>query len=114
MIRDHRWASSSVCRAARGNKSFGKKRSHVLDRLEAADYALDLDVLGNLMGIRPYDLTRRKSSPKGRDGLLVQLERAGIVAIEGNTVALTDDWLEPAREQRERGEEIAADEAGRK
>ena len=57
----------------------GKKRSHVFDRLDAAGGALPLDELARLMGVRPRDLTRRKKTEKGRDGLLVWPERAGIL-----------------------------------
>lgn len=115
MIREHRLGTRSLLPEPReGLKRLGKKRSHILDRLDAAGGALALDALGELMGARPYDLTRRKTSPKGRDGLLVWLERAGIIAIEGGVVALTSDWLGRLEEQRELGEEIAAGEQAEK
>jgi hypothetical protein len=62
---------------------------------------------------RPRDLVRRKKSPKGRDGLLVWLEDAGIIAVKGDTVTLTDNWVEALDEQRQLGGEIEAEELAR-
>jgi hypothetical protein len=111
MIRKHRLGELSYLPEPReGIKRLGKKRSHVLDRLDAADGTLSLVELGRLMGIRPRDLVRRKRTEKGRDGLLVWLAAAGIVAVGGGTVSLTPDWLDRLREQRALGGEIGADE----
>ncbi len=55
---------------------------------------------------RPWDLVRRKKTEKGRDGLLVVLEDSGILAIDGDVVTLTDNWLEALDEQRSLGKEI--------
>ena len=61
------------------------------------------------MGVRPRDLTRRKKSPKGRDGLLVWPEEAGIIVVAGDAVTLADNWLDRLEEAREGGEELEAD-----
>ena len=63
---------------------------------------------------RPRDLVRRKKSPKGRNGLLVWLEDADILTVEGDSVTLTDNWLEALDEQRQIGGEIEAEELARK
>ena len=93
-----------------GLKRLGKKRGHCLDRLDLAGGMLTLEELGEEIGVRPRDLVRRKRTDKGRDGLLIWLLEAGIVAIDGNTVELTSDWLERLETQRELGEEIEAEE----
>lgn len=112
MIRKHRLGVLSYLPEPRdGVTRLGKKRSHVFDRLDAAGGALSLDELARLMGVkRPRDLVRRKKTEKGRDGLLVWPENAGIVEIEGDVVSLTPDWLDRLDEQRERGGELEADE----
>jgi hypothetical protein len=50
-------------------------------------------------------LVRRKTTEKGRDGLLVMLEESGILSIDGDVVRLADDWLEALDEQRRLGKE---------
>jgi hypothetical protein len=116
MIRKHRLGTLSYLPEPReGVTRLGKKRSHVFDRLDAAGGALSVDELARLMGVkRPRDLVRRKKTEKGRDGLLVWPEKAGIVEIEGNVVSLTPDWLDRLEEQRERGEELGADEQAKR
>jgi hypothetical protein len=61
---------------------------------------------------RPRDLVRRKNTRKGRDGLLVWLEDAGIVAVSEarDTVSLTHDWLERLEDARKAGGELEAEE----
>jgi hypothetical protein len=59
---------------------------------------------------RTYDLTRRKTSPKGYDGPLVMLEGAGIIEISGDVVSLAADWSERLKAAREAGGELEADE----
>ncbi len=114
MIQEHRLGTRSRLPEPReGLKRLGKKRSHVFDRLDAGG-TLSVEELGGMLGVRPYDLTRRKTSPKGRDGLLAWPEEAGIILIEGNTVALADDWLDRLEEAREKGEELEADERAEK
>ena len=63
---------------------------------------------------RPRDLVRRKKSPKGRDGLLVWLEEAGILAIEGDRVTLTECWMDRLEDAREAGGELEAEELARR
>jgi hypothetical protein len=96
-----------------GLKRLGKKRGHCLDRLDVAGGTLLVKELGEKVGIRPRDLTRRKTTDKGRDGLLIWLEEAGILAIDGDTVSLTPDWLERLEAQRVLGQEIEADAVAR-
>jgi len=115
MIRKHRLGTLSYLPEPReGVKRLGKKRSHILDRLDAAAGSLSVDKLARLMGVRPRDLTRRKKTAKGRDGLLIWLENAGIIEIERGVVSLTPEWLGRLEEQRERGEELEADEQAEK
>jgi chromatin segregation and condensation protein Rec8/ScpA/Scc1 (kleisin family) len=61
---------------------------------------------------RPRDLIRRKDpeSEKGRDGLIIMLEEAGIALVEDDVVTLTDNWLEALDAARELGKEVEADE----
>jgi hypothetical protein len=111
MIRRHRLGTLSYLPEPReGVKRLSKKRSHVFDRLDAAGGTLTLEELGRMMGVRPRDLTRRKRTEKGRDGLLIWPEKAGILTVEDGMVSLTPDWLGRIDEQRERGEELKADE----
>jgi len=115
MIREHRLGTRSHLPEPReGITRLAKKRSHAFDRLDAAGGTLTLKELGEMLGVRPYDLTRRKTSPKGRDGLLVWPEEAGIVAVDGDTVSLTNDWLDRIEEAREVCGEIEADEQSEK
>jgi hypothetical protein len=115
MIRKHRLGTLSHLPEPReGVKRLGKKRSHLFDRLDAAGGTLKVEKLGRLIGIRPRDLTRRRRTEKGRDGLLIWPEEAGIIAINGDEVSLTPDWLDRLEEQRECGEELAADEQAKR
>ena len=110
-IRKHRLGTLSHLPEPReGLKRLGKKRSHALDRFDAAGGVLALDELAKLMGVRRRDLTRRKTKPDGRDGLLIWLIDAGIVRIDGETASLTPDWLDRLEDQRKSGEEIEAGE----
>ena len=47
-----------------------------------------------------------EKTEKGREGLLVWLERARIVVIEGEMVSLAPDWLDRLETERELGEEV--------
>jgi hypothetical protein len=115
MVHEHRLGTRSYLPEPReGITRLAKKRSHAFDRLDAAGGTLTLKELGEMLGVRPYDLTRRKTSPKGRDGLLVWPEEAGIVAVDGDTVSLTNDWLDRIEEAREVCGEIEADEQSEK
>jgi len=89
----------------------GKIRGAVVDALEVAGGTLTLAQLCEVLHrARPYDLVRRKTSPKGYDGPLIMLEAAGIVAVEGDTVALAADWSERLEATRRIGGELEADE----
>jgi hypothetical protein len=107
MIRNYRLGKLSRLPEPReGVKRMGKRRGHLLDALDCAGGKLTLQELGAITGRRPWDLVRRKKTEKGREGLLVWLERVGIVVIDGNTVCLTPDWLDRLETERELGEEV--------
>jgi hypothetical protein len=108
MVRDHRLGKlSRLPEPLEGVRRMGKRRGHLFDALDAADGKLTLDELGAITGHpNPRELVRRKRTEKGRDGLLVWPEEAGIVRIEEGTVSLTPDWLDRLEAQRELGEEI--------
>jgi hypothetical protein len=107
MIRDHRQGKLSRLPEPReGVKRMGKRRGHLLDALDCAGGTLTLRELGAITGRRPRDLVRRKKTEKGREGLLVWPERAGIVIIDGDTVSLAPDWLDRLETERELGEEV--------
>ena len=89
----------------------GKIRSAVVDALDVAGGSCTLAELCSMLHRkRPRDLVRRKKSPKGRYGLLVWLEDAGILVVEGDRVALTEDWLRRLEDAREAGGELKAEE----
>jgi hypothetical protein len=107
MIRAHRLGKLSMLREPReGVKRMGKRRGHLFDALDCAGGTLTLRELGAITGRRPWDLVRRKKTEKGREGLLIWPERAGIVVIDGDTVSLAPDWLDRLETERELGEEI--------
>lgn len=111
MIHEHRLGTRSYLPAPQeAIKRLGKRRSHAFDRLDAAGGSLDREELAELLGVRPRDLTRRKTSPKGRDGLLVWPIEAGIVAYRDGVFSLTEDWLDRLEDEREKGGENEADE----
>jgi hypothetical protein len=64
---------------------------------------------------RARDLTRRKRTPKGRDGLAVMLEDAGVFAISAdrNYVEVSPEWVLALYHAQLVGEELAADELQR-
>ena len=93
----------------------GKIRGAVVDAVEVAGGSCTLaELCAILHRKRPWDLVRRKRSPKGRDGLLVWLEEAGILTVEGDTVTLADNWLDRLEEAREAGGELEAEELAAK
>jgi hypothetical protein len=107
MIRNYRLGKLSRLPEPReGVKRMGKRRGHLLDALDCAGGTLTLQELGAITGRRPWDLVRRKMTERGREGLLVWLERAGIVVIDGDTVSLAPDWLDRLETERELGEEV--------
>jgi Domain of unknown function (DUF3854) len=107
MIRDHRLGKLSRLPEPReGVQRLGKRRGHLLDALDSAGGTLTLRELGAITGRRARDLVRRKKTEKGREGLLVWPERAGIVDIDGDTVSLAPEWLDRLETERELGEEV--------
>ncbi len=93
----------------------GKRRGALIDAVEVSGGSCTLAELGSILHIRrPKELVRRKRTPKGRDGLLVWLEEAGILSIDGETVTLAEDWLERLEDAREAGGELEAEELARK
>jgi hypothetical protein len=107
MIRNYRLGKlSRLPEPRQGVKRLGKRRGHLLDALDCAGGTLTLQELGAITGRRPWDLVRRKKTEKGREGLLVWPERAGIVVIDGDTVSLALDWLDRLETERELGEEV--------
>ncbi len=83
----------------------GKIRGAILDALDAAGGTLTVqEIAETLHRSRPRDIRRRN---------LPMLEEAGIVAVYGDTVSLTPDWLDRLEEQRKLGKEIEAEETAR-
>lgn len=83
----------------------GKIRGAILDVLDAAGGTATLQQIADaLHRARPRDLRRRN---------LPMLEEAGILTLDGDTVRLTDNWLEALEEQRKLGKEIDAEELAR-
>jgi hypothetical protein len=88
----------------------GKSCERVMDSLEAAGGTMTLSALADAMDIkRPRDLTRRRTleTGKGRDGFVTRLQAVGVLAVEGDTVTLAEDWLEALDRERDRAGEIA-------
>jgi hypothetical protein len=85
----------------------GKIRGAVVDALDAAGGTLTLrQIAETLRRSRPRDIRRRN---------LPMLEDTGIIRVDGDTVTLTDGWLEALEEQRRLGKEVEAEElAGRR
>lgn len=87
----------------------GKSCERVVDTLEAAGGAMSLPALADAIDVkRPRELTRRKNpeTGKGRDGFVTRLEAVGVLTVAGDTVALTEDWLEALNREREQAGEI--------
>jgi hypothetical protein len=84
----------------------GKVRGAILDVLDAAGGSATLQEIAEaLHRKRARDLRRRN---------LPWLEESGILSVEGNTVALAEDWLERLEDAREAGGELEAEELARK
>ncbi len=80
----------------------GKIRGAILDALDAAGGSAPLQEIADaLHRKRPRDIRRRN---------LPMLEDTGIIQVDGDTVSLTDNWLEALEEQRRLGKEIEAEE----
>jgi hypothetical protein len=95
----------------------GKIRGALLDALDECGGRATVAELCERLGRNPArarDLTRRKRpGSKGRDGLLVWLEDAGVITVDGDEVAQTDNWLGALDELRKSGREGEADERQR-
>jgi Domain of unknown function (DUF3854) len=103
VVRDTRRVRRSVKLEPRDPiKRLGKIRGAILDALDAAGGAVTLQEIADaLHRARPRDLRRRN---------LPMLEEAGIIVVEGDVVALADNWLEALDAARELAKEVAADE----
>jgi hypothetical protein len=87
-------------------KRLGKIRGSMIDALDASGGTLALKQMAEILHRkRPRDIRRRH---------LPMLEEAGIVTVDGDTVSLTQNWLEALEEQRESGKEIEAEELARR
>jgi len=84
----------------------GKIRGAILDALDASvGGTLTLQRIAEVLHrSRPRDIRRRN---------LPMLEEVGIIEVEGDTVSLTDNWLEALEEQRRLGKEVEAEELTR-
>jgi hypothetical protein len=88
----------------------GKSCEKVMDVLEASGGSMTLAALAGAIDVkRPRELNRRKNpeTGKGRDGFVARLEDVGVVTVDIDTVALTEDWLEALDRERDRAGEIA-------
>jgi hypothetical protein len=76
----------------------GKIRGAILDVLDAAGGSASVQEIADaLHRARPRDLRRRN---------LPMLEQAGVLTLDGDTVRLTDNWLDALDDQRRLGREI--------
>jgi hypothetical protein len=86
-------------------KRLGKIRGAILDALVATGGSATLEEIASaLHRKRPRDVRRRN---------LPMLEEAGILTVDGDTVSLTEDWLEALDAQRKLGREIDSREFGK-
>jgi hypothetical protein len=83
----------------------GKVRGAIIDALDQRG-PMHIDDLANALHKRRARDLRRRNLP--------MLEETGIVTVNGDTVALSDNWLEALEEQRKLGKEIEAEETARK
>lgn len=87
-------------------KRLGKIRGAILDVLDHAGGCTTLlEIADTLHRKRPRDLRRRN---------LPMLEQAGIITMDGDTVSLSDNWLDALEEQRKLGGEIEAEDVARR
>jgi hypothetical protein len=87
-------------------KRLGKTRGAILDALDAGGGVLTLkEIADALHRKRARDLRRRN---------LPMLEEAGIISVDGDVVALAEDWLDRLEDARELGGEIEAEEHSRR
>ena len=87
-------------------KRFGKIRGAIVDVLEASGGSATLQEIADAQHHkRPRDIRRRH---------LPMLEETGVLAVDGEVVSLTENWLEALEAQRELGKELEADELAAK
>ena len=79
-------------------KRLGKIRCAILDALDAAGGMLTLQEIADALHRKRTRDIRRRNLP--------MLEEAGIVAVDGDTVMLADNWLEALDDQRRLGKEL--------
>jgi hypothetical protein len=89
----------------------GKTRGALIDALERLGGEATLEALADALNIkRPRELVRRKKpGSKGRDGLLILLEREKVVDCSEGRVSLTHNWREALERVREIGGELQAE-----
>lgn len=87
----------------------GKINEGIIHRLER-EGEMDIHQVAEALRCRARDLTRNTEIRKGN---LVRLEEAGIVAVSGETVRLTEDWEAALQRERELKGEIDAAERQR-
>ncbi|MBA3473825.1 MAG: bifunctional DNA primase/polymerase [Rubrobacter sp.] len=115
--RPRRGVTPGTCRVRDGIVSkkrdavlrLGKSCEKVMDSVEAAGGSMPLSSLADALDVkRLRELTRRKNpeTGKGRDGFVTRLEDVGVLEVAGDTVALTEDWLEALDRERDRAGEI--------
>jgi hypothetical protein len=88
----------------------GKARGAAVDALEAFGGTLTKQEMADALHLRARDLTRRKKpGSKGRDGVLVMLEDAGVISCEDDVIRLAANWREKLDAARKTGGELEAD-----
>ena len=105
----HKIRDSVVSRKRDAVLRLGKSCEKLMDSLEAAGGSMTLSELADAVNVkRPRELTRRKNleTGRGRDGFVTRLEDVGVLTAAGDTVALTEDWLEALDRERDRAGEI--------
>jgi Domain of unknown function (DUF3854) len=87
-------------------KRLGKTRGAILDALDAGGGVLSLQEMADALHRKRARDLRRRSLP--------MLEEAGIITVDGDVVALAEDWLDRLEDARELGGEIEAEEHARR
>lgn len=81
-------------------RRLGKTAEQIIDLLEAAGGKMNLEDLAGAVGCsRPGDLRRR---------VIIRIEEARVVTVEGAIVSLSPDWLEALNRERELAGELEA------
>jgi hypothetical protein len=87
-------------------KRLGKTRGAILDALDAGGGVLTLQEIADALHRKRARDLRRRSLP--------MLEEAGIITVDGDVVALAEDWLDRLEDARGLGGEIEAEEHSRR